>query len=82
MPKAFKFTESFSKLEKMVLVAFQSSRRRAAGFSKENCTSETYFVGLKNSEFSPGQYFNSLVLKCLSEFKSLWHLMTKNLLMQ
>jgi hypothetical protein len=82
MPKAFKFTESFSKLKKLSWSPFKSSRRCAAGFSKENCTSETNFVGLKNSEFSPGQYFNSLVLKSLSEFKSLWHLMTKNLSMQ
>jgi hypothetical protein len=54
-PKAFEFVKVFQNRKKWPWPAFESGRHCAAGFSKENCSSETYLAGLKIGKTGPGR---------------------------
>jgi hypothetical protein len=60
-PKAVEFAEIFQKLARSALTVFQIGKRFATGFSKENCSSETYFVDLKADEIGLGWFPKALI---------------------
>jgi hypothetical protein len=59
VPKAFEIAEGFSKMAKLAWPAFRSGGRCAAGFSKDNCSLQTFLVGLKTGKFDPWPSFKS-----------------------